>query len=78
MIQEDKSYVKKPIKQIYGNAVFPWKSVVSETHQTLRAHPLVLNTFEDLEGPMLSQIRVKFLIVFTIGPVHAHLNIFDF
>ena len=37
-----------------------FKMVVTETHQTVRAHALILNTFEDLEGSTLSQIRTRF------------------
>ncbi|KAF1861575.1 hypothetical protein Lal_00025949 [Lupinus albus] len=54
--------------------LIPLKSVVSQTHESLRASALILNTFEDLEGPVLSQISLQFPQVFTIGPLHAHLN----
>ncbi|OIT00580.1 PREDICTED: 7-deoxyloganetic acid glucosyltransferase-like [Nicotiana attenuata] len=46
----------------------------TETRQTPRARGLILNTFEDLEGPILSQIRTVCPNVYTIGPVHAHLK----
>lgn len=49
-------------------------SVVFQTQQSLQADALILNTFEDLEGPVLSQIRLHFPKVFTIGPVHLHLS----
>ncbi|KAF3663737.1 7-deoxyloganetic acid glucosyltransferase [Capsicum annuum] len=45
-----------------------------ETQQTPRARGLILNTFEDLEGPILSQIRTVCPNVYTIGAVHAHLK----
>lgn len=45
-----------------------------ETRQTVRAHALVLNTFEDLEGSILSQLRTKIPNIYTIGPLHAHLK----
>nr|BBC62115.1 glucosyltransferase 17 [Nemophila menziesii] len=48
--------------------------VLTETQQTPRAHGLILNTFEDLEGPILSQIRTHCPNVYTIGPLHAHLK----
>nr|AKA44595.1 UGTPg25 [Panax ginseng] len=48
--------------------------ISSETHQTVRARALILNTFEDLEGPILSQIRTEFPNTYTIGPLHAHLK----
>ncbi|TKY69970.1 7-deoxyloganetic acid glucosyltransferase [Spatholobus suberectus] len=57
-----------------SNIVEPLKSMVFESHQTLRARALILNTFEDLDGPVLSQIRLKFPQVFAVGPLHAHLN----
>ncbi|XAR65877.1 7-deoxyloganetic acid glucosyltransferase [Bertholletia excelsa] len=50
------------------------QGVMSETRQSPRAQALILNTFEDLEGPVLSQIRTKIPKVYTIGPLHAHLN----
>lgn len=45
-----------------------------ETRETARARGLILNTFEDLEGSVLSQIRLQVPQVFTVGPLHAHLN----
>ncbi|XP_061356640.1 7-deoxyloganetic acid glucosyltransferase-like [Gastrolobium bilobum] len=49
-------------------------SMVFQTQQSLRANALILNTFEDLEGPVLSQIRLHFPKLYTIGPLHHHLN----
>ncbi|XP_034702975.1 7-deoxyloganetic acid glucosyltransferase-like [Vitis riparia] len=48
--------------------------VMKETQQTPRAHALILNTFEDLEGPILGQIRNHCPKTYTIGPLHAHLK----
>ncbi|CBI31568.3 unnamed protein product, partial [Vitis vinifera] len=48
--------------------------VTKETQQTPRAHALILNTFEDLEGPILGQIRNHCPKTYTIGPLHAHLK----
>ncbi|CAI9091610.1 OLC1v1026682C1 [Oldenlandia corymbosa var. corymbosa] len=45
----------------------------SETRQTPRAQAAILNTFEDLEGPILSQVRRYIPKLFTIGPSHSHL-----
>lgn len=45
-----------------------------ELQRTKTAHSLILNTFEDLEGPMLSKIRSRFPKVYSIGPVHTHLK----
>ncbi|XP_020216959.1 7-deoxyloganetic acid glucosyltransferase [Cajanus cajan] len=57
-----------------SDIVFPMNSMAFETRETLRARALILNTFEDLEGSVLSQIRLHFPRVFTIGPLHAQLN----
>ncbi|GMP23210.1 hypothetical protein CsSME_00000893 [Camellia sinensis var. sinensis] len=46
--------------------------VSTETRQTTRAQALILNTFEDLEGPILSHIRIRMPNVYTIGPLHSH------
>ncbi|GMP23212.1 hypothetical protein CsSME_00000895 [Camellia sinensis var. sinensis] len=46
--------------------------ISSETRQTTRPRGLILNTFEDLEGPILSHIRTQMPNVYTIGPLHAH------
>ncbi|CBI36705.3 unnamed protein product, partial [Vitis vinifera] len=48
--------------------------IITETQQTPRAHALILNTFEDLDGPILSQIRNHCPKIYTIGPLHAHLK----
>ncbi|CAL5343596.1 unnamed protein product [Camellia sinensis] len=47
---------------------------MTERHQVPRADGLILNTFEDLEGPLLSQIRTLCPNLYTIGPLHAHLK----
>ncbi|KAI9125362.1 hypothetical protein K1719_003978 [Acacia pycnantha] len=52
----------------------PLEHIVFETHQSLRAQALILNTFEELEGPILSQIRNLFPTLYTLGPLHAHLT----
>ena len=52
----------------------PLNYVVFETRQSLRARALILNTFEDLDSLILCQIRSRFPNVFTLGPLHAHLN----
>ncbi|KAL2349006.1 hypothetical protein Fmac_003006 [Flemingia macrophylla] len=48
---------------------------VSRTRQSREADVLILNTSEDLEGPVLSQIRLHFPKVYTIGPLHHLLNL---
>ncbi|XP_047953459.1 7-deoxyloganetic acid glucosyltransferase-like [Salvia hispanica] len=35
-------------------------------------HALILNTFEDLEGPILDQIRKHIPNLYSIGPLHSH------
>ncbi|XP_004512576.2 7-deoxyloganetic acid glucosyltransferase-like [Cicer arietinum] len=48
--------------------------LVVRTQQSFKANALILNTFEDLESPILSQIRLHFPKLYTIGPLHHHLN----
>ncbi|KAK6270687.1 hypothetical protein POUND7_007785 [Theobroma cacao] len=48
--------------------------VVKQTRKSPQAHALILNTFEDLDRPILSHIRTKCPHVYTIGPIHALLN----
>ncbi|KAL5733123.1 hypothetical protein ACOSQ2_032815 [Xanthoceras sorbifolium] len=47
---------------------------MNETQRSLRVNALILNTFEELEEPILSQIRTKFSNIYTIGPLHLHLK----
>ncbi|KAF3947250.1 hypothetical protein CMV_026589 [Castanea mollissima] len=42
--------------------------------QSVQAHGLILNTFEDLEGPILSHIRTQCPKVYTLGPLHTFLK----
>ena len=44
------------------------------TRKNLSACGLILNTFEELEGAALSNIRTKCPTVYTVGPLHAHLK----
>ncbi|KDO61153.1 hypothetical protein CISIN_1g024869mg [Citrus sinensis] len=48
--------------------------LVSETRTSARTDGLILNTFEDLEGPILSQIRAHCPKIYTIGPLNAQLK----
>lgn len=48
--------------------------VWTETLKTTRASALILNTFEDLEPQVLSQIRAHCPTTYTIGPLHALLR----
>ncbi|KAA8534138.1 hypothetical protein F0562_031669 [Nyssa sinensis] len=48
--------------------------VKTESRQTPRAQAVIKNTFEDLEGPILSQIRTHCPNLYSLGPLHAHLK----
>ncbi|XVF83818.1 hypothetical protein PTKIN_Ptkin16aG0523700 [Pterospermum kingtungense] len=45
------------------------------TRKSVTAYGLILNTFEELEGPILSQIRDKCANIYTIGPLNEHFKI---
>uniref|UniRef100_A0A2P2MNA8 anthocyanidin 3-O-glucosyltransferase n=2 Tax=Rhizophora mucronata TaxID=61149 RepID=A0A2P2MNA8_RHIMU len=49
--------------------------VMNETRRSTKAQGLILNTFEDLEAPILSQIRTQIPKVYTVGPLHEHLRL---
>lgn len=44
------------------------------TNQIRQSQALIINSFEELEGPILSQIRTRYPKIYTIGPVHEHLK----
>ncbi|KAK6929426.1 hypothetical protein RJ641_005631, partial [Dillenia turbinata] len=48
--------------------------MISEIKQAPRAHGLILNTFEDLEAPLLSHFRSQCPNIYTLGPIHALLE----
>ncbi|KAK9168270.1 hypothetical protein Syun_000410 [Stephania yunnanensis] len=48
--------------------------VDKETQKSTKARALILNTFEDLESPILSEIRHRFPKIYTLGPLHTLLN----
>ncbi|XP_048139634.1 7-deoxyloganetic acid glucosyl transferase-like [Rhodamnia argentea] len=48
--------------------------VTTQTLQTTRARALILNSFDQLEGPAISQIRTHIPNIYTIGPLHSHLK----
>ncbi|KAK6145437.1 hypothetical protein DH2020_022257 [Rehmannia glutinosa] len=50
------------------------QAVRTETRKTTKATGLILNTFEDMEGPILDQIRKHIPNLYSIGPLHAHLK----
>ncbi|KAD7480199.1 hypothetical protein E3N88_03335 [Mikania micrantha] len=45
-----------------------------EATENSRAHGLIVNTFDDLEGPILAHIRAFCPNLYTIGPLHSHLK----
>ncbi|KAL1542134.1 7-deoxyloganetic acid glucosyl transferase [Salvia divinorum] len=51
-----------------------FQSIKTETKRTAQATALILNTFEDLEGPILDQIRKHIPNLYSIGPLHSHLK----
>lgn len=50
------------------------ETLVFLMHQTVRAQALILNTFEELEGPVISEMRLHLPKLYTLGPLHAQLN----
>ncbi|KAH6777611.1 hypothetical protein C2S51_008923 [Perilla frutescens var. frutescens] len=42
--------------------------------QTVRVKVAIFNTFEDLEGPIVSHMLTKFPRIYTIGPIHEQLK----
>ncbi|GAB2229107.1 hypothetical protein Droror1_Dr00023243 [Drosera rotundifolia] len=60
--------------QIQDASNYDFKNIINVTHQTRRA-TLILNSFEELEGPFISLIRQHCSpIGYPIGPIHAHLK----
>ncbi|KAL2941371.1 7-deoxyloganetic acid glucosyltransferase [Bienertia sinuspersici] len=47
---------------------------INEIQRTKHSHAILFNTFEDLEGPILSIFRSQCSNIYTIGPLHAHLH----
>nr|AKI87764.1 7DLAGT-1 [Gentiana rigescens]AKI87765.1 7DLAGT-2 [Gentiana rigescens]AKI87766.1 7DLAGT-3 [Gentiana rigescens] len=50
------------------------QTLKTETRQTPRAQAAIFNSFEDLEGPVLSEIRKYMPRIYSIGPSHSHLH----
>ncbi|KAE8718078.1 7-deoxyloganetic acid glucosyltransferase [Hibiscus syriacus] len=50
------------------------KLIVKHTRKSPQADALILNTAEELDGAILSQIRTKCPNVYAIGPINAQLN----
>ena len=49
-------------------------TVVSQAIQSQQAKAVLMNTFDDLEGPVLSQLRLHFPNLYTLGPLHVLLD----
>ncbi|XP_051122845.1 7-deoxyloganetic acid glucosyl transferase-like [Andrographis paniculata] len=50
------------------------QAMAAETKATTKANGFILNTFEDLEGPILDQIRKHIPNLYSVGPLHSHLK----
>ncbi|KAM3320152.1 hypothetical protein P3S67_007352 [Capsicum chacoense] len=50
------------------------QDVLKEIERIPKAHGLILNTFEDLDGPILSCIRAYFPQTYVIGPLESNLK----
>ncbi|XP_047945396.1 7-deoxyloganetic acid glucosyl transferase-like [Salvia hispanica] len=48
------------------------QSLAAATRQVVRAQAVIFNTFEDLEGPILSIMLEKLPRIYNIGPIHEH------
>ncbi|KAK8715828.1 hypothetical protein V6N13_043154 [Hibiscus sabdariffa] len=48
--------------------------ISEDTRKNFKGHGLLLNTFEDLEGDILSHMRTKSPNIYTVGPLHLHLR----
>ncbi|CAJ1931266.1 unnamed protein product [Sphenostylis stenocarpa] len=48
--------------------------IALRSRQSLAADAIILNSFEDLEGPVISQLRHHFGKVYAIGPLFHHLD----
>ena len=58
-----------------NNLEDPNLQLIANTNKKFsQAHALILNTFEELEGPILSHIRTQFPKLYTIGPLHTFLK----
>lgn len=51
-----------------------FQTILRETRRTALSGGLILNSFEDLEGPVLDEIRKPIPNLYSIGPLHTHLK----
>ncbi|WCJ19741.1 7-deoxyloganetic acid glucosyltransferase [Euphorbia peplus] len=49
-------------------------SLFVKKNEMREAQSLIINTFEELEGPILAQIRTQYPKIYTIGPIHELLK----
>ncbi|XP_051130300.1 7-deoxyloganetic acid glucosyltransferase-like isoform X2 [Andrographis paniculata] len=47
---------------------------ISQTSKSSKASALIINTFEELEAPIIAHLRSIFPAVYAIGPLHASLS----
>nr|GMD00475.1 7-deoxyloganetic acid glucosyltransferase-like [Ipomoea batatas] len=58
----------------------PWaddesgKLIMADIHTVPKAHGLILNSFEELDGPIMAHIRTHCQNTYMIGPVQQHLK----
>jgi hypothetical protein len=58
-------------KELYDPAL---QLVIKETQAMTQGSPLILNTFDNLEAPILSHLTPHFSKIYTIAPLHALLR----
>jgi hypothetical protein len=51
------------------------QEIASATQKAARARAMILNTFEELEGPILAHASSHCPHIYTIGPLHAHVKV---
>ncbi|GAB4859872.1 hypothetical protein Ancab_011353 [Ancistrocladus abbreviatus] len=62
------------VKDLQGEPLKGEQNMVWAVIQSEKAQGTILNSFEDLEGPILSQIRYKCPTTFGIGPLHKRIT----
>ncbi|XVF83827.1 hypothetical protein PTKIN_Ptkin16aG0524500 [Pterospermum kingtungense] len=50
------------------------QGIARETRNNFKTYGLLLNTFEDLEGAIVSHMRTKCSKIYTVGPLNLHLK----
>ncbi|GAB4859873.1 hypothetical protein Ancab_011354 [Ancistrocladus abbreviatus] len=62
------------VKDLRGEPLNGEESMAWAMTRTKKAQGTIVNSFEDLEGPILSQIRCRCPNTFAIGPLHKHIK----